>query len=469
MSVLRRTFLVLCCVFLFSGCYEDEVELTINRDGSGTIKQKLVFSERFMVAKEKKGQDTPVPDKEELVKNIGSAIDITSLKQTDLPDGRRVIEVEGTFSRPEQFFLSEYCQKQIKLRIAPAGKGKATIYCDMGQFNNDDRPGPGLTEIYGLTKGLYIKRSIHLPVEIEKTNGYSDKAKNTVSWVTDLRNKQGLSETKAFIEGADGGKGFAVFNTSGLKFTLPLKVTAMPEQAVAVEEEKAQKGSAGFAAKVSWVSLKKKMTTDGTSAPEILDLEFGVEISWNEGYYPIRCERPVLLNLSDDQNNDLVSDKFPSAFQGQIFSYENNNKKKQLTFRAATPSITARKLKNLEGYIEVITDTVKERVVLENIQELAGKDSTGNPILDRLNFRIKSIDAHTLEIEINGGSKTITSLDILKEDGSKVKRRGGWGGGNGYSYSFGEDISKLAKCELEVVVTESKVKVPFSLGEISLP
>ncbi|MHC4639822.1 MAG: hypothetical protein ACYTBV_20360 [Planctomycetota bacterium] len=58
---------------------------------------------------------------------------------------------------------------------------------------------------------------------------------------------------------------------------------------------------------------------------------------------------------------------------------------------------------------------------------------------------------------------------MTKEDGSRVKKRGGMGWGNEYSYDFDEDISKLNKCELEVVVSESTVKVPFSREEILLP
>ena len=466
MSVSQRICLFLFCVCLVSGCYEDEVELTLNSDGSGTIEQKLVLSERFMVAvSENQGsQDGPIPDKEELVKKIGSAIEITSVRQTELPDGGRVIELEGTFSSPEQFFLSEYCQEQIKLRIAPAGKGKAAIHCDMKMSSGG---GPSLTRLYGMAKGLHIKRTVHLPAEIEKTNGHSEKAANTVSWATDLRNKEGLARTKAFIEGPDEGNGFVVFDASRLKLTLPLKVTALPEKAV--EKEKAQKESAGLAAKVVWVSVQKKIATEGTGIAEMSDLEIGIEVSWNQGHCPVRCEKPVLLNLLDDFNKDLVSDKSPRVHQAQIFTREKKNRKKELTLRAETPTKNAGRLKQLEGYIEVVTDIVKKTVVLENIQELLDKESTGNPVLDKLNFRIKSIKGARIKVEIDGGHKRITSFAMLRDDGSKVGRSGGMGFGNEYSYDFREDISNVNKCELEVVVSETTVKVPFSLEEISLP
>jgi hypothetical protein len=450
-------------MFLVSGCYEDFTELTLNSDGSGTIEQKLVLSERFMVAvSENRGsQDGPIPDKEELVKKIGSAIEITSIRQTELPDGGRVIELEGTFSSPEQFFLSEYCQEQIKLRIAPAGKGKAAIHCDMKLSSGG---GPSLTRLYGLAKGLHIKRTVHLPAEIEKTNGHSEKAANTVSWATDLRNKEGLAKTKAFIEGPDEGNGFVVFDASRLKLTLPLKVTALPEKAV--EKEKVQKESAGLAAKVAWISVQRAKKIDGTDIAKQSYTEIGIELTWNESHRPSRYKGPVLLSLSDDLNNDLVVGGRPSALQRKIYDYQ---KKKELKLRAKVPFKEARRLKNLEGYVEVITDVDKEVVVLENVQELIGKETTGNPILDKIGLRIKSIDDRRLGVEFDGSVYRITSLYMVRDDGSKVKKRGHAGSPGYWSFDFDEDISKLTKCELEVVTEESIVKVPFSLEEISLP
>jgi hypothetical protein len=43
------------------------------------------------------------------------------------------------------------------------------------------------------------------------------------------------------------------------------------------------------------------------------------------------------------------------------------------------------------------------------------------------------------------------------------------GMGDQYTYEFKEDIPGPIKCELEVVVEKSKVKVPFSSEVILLP
>jgi len=463
MSLFRKTCLLALFACLLGGCYEDTAEITLNSDGSGTIKQKLVLSERFLVSiSESRGsRSAPAPQKEDLVKEIGSAIEITSITQKDLPDGARVIELEGKFGSAEQFFLSEYCQKQIKLRIAPAGEAKAAIYCEMQE---SDAGGPSLTQLYGLAKGLHIRRTVILPAKIEKSNGEVAKAKNVVSWATDLRNKEGLARTEAFLKGPDEGKGLAVFDASGLTFSLPLKLASAPD--APGEEPKIQKQPGKPAAKVIWISVQRAKKTDGTDIPKQSFTEIGVELTWDPNHRPARYNTPVLLSLSDDRGEDLVTSEEPSVFQGKIYDHQ---KSKEIKLREKAPSRDAGKLKDLEGYVEVITDVVKKSVVLDNVQALAGKDATGNPVLDKLNFKIKSIKDRTLRISIDESTQKITSLFMIKDDGTKVKQRssGGWAGD--WSYGFDEDISKIAKCELEVVVGESIVKVPFSLKEISLP
>jgi hypothetical protein len=463
MAVLRKMLLILFCACLIGGCYEDEAEIILNPDGSGTVKERLVISERLIVATSEgsSNENTPPVNKEKVLEQVGSAIDISSITQTELPDGGRTIEFEGTFSSAEQFFLSEFCRDTLKLRISPAGKGKAAIYCDMEQSGSG---GPNLTQLYGMAKGLHISRTVHLSTEVEKTNGHWDKAKNTVSWAIDLRNKSGLAKTKQFIEGPDKGSGFAVFNASELKFSLPLKVTALPEKAV--EEKKVQKDSSGLVAEVTWVSVQRAKKIDGTDIAKQSYTEIGIELSWNEDHRPIRHNKPVLLSLLDDLNEDLVTSEEPSVFQGKIYEHQ---KKKEFKLKEKAPSKNARKLKNLEGYVEVITDVVKELVVLENIQELVGQESTRNPILDKLNFRIKSIQDRKLGIAIDENAQKITSIYMIKDDGSKVKKRGSGGWAGNWTFDFDEDISKLNKCELEVVVSESMVKIPFCREEIPIP
>jgi len=246
---------------------------------------------------------------------------------------------------------------------------------------------------------------------------------------------------------------------------LPLKAAAPPEEIAKSEKRPSSQKPSGLKAEVSWVAINKKVALDSNSnEPAISDLEFGIEVSWSEDSTPFACHTPVLTNIQDDLGNDLVK----SAYQN-TFKIYGTRTRKDLKIKAKTPGGNAKKIRNLEGYVPVVTNVNKEKVILENMQELAAKETTANPVLDQLHFKIKSIEGPRLNIEIDGGHNTITSLEVFGKDGSKVKSRGGSGWENNYSYDFANDISKLNKCQLEVIVSQTIVKVPFSLEEVVLP
>ncbi len=466
MSVLQKMLTVACCVFLLGGCYEDEAEITLNADGSGTVTGKLLISEKLVVATSEGDNNKKAPPvtEEQLLKKISSAIDIASITMTELSDGGRIIEYKGTFSSAEQFFLSKFCRDTLNLRLAPASEGKAAIYCETWQSSSASG-GPSITQLYGLIKGLYVKRTVHLPAAIETTNGQRGKDKNTVSWVTDLRNKEGLARTKAFVEGKDKGVGSAVFDASVLGFSLPLKTATSSEETLESGKNPLSQGPTGLKAEVSWVEINKRIALDGDSnEPVISDLEFGIKVNWTKDNTPFACHTPVLTNIQDDLGNNLVRSTYES-----VHKINGPSAEKILKTKAKAPSGNAKKIRNLEGYVSVVAKVNKKKVILENMQELVGKETTANPILDKLHFKIKSIQGPRLNIEIDAGYNTITSIEVFENDGSRVKKRGGGGWGNNYSYDFDNDISKLNKCELEVIVSQTIVKIPFSLKEVVLP
>ena len=106
---------------------------------------------------------------------------------------------------------------------------------------------------------------------------------------------------------------------------------------------------------------------------------------------------------------------------------------------------------------------------LTGIRELIGKESTGNEVLDKLNFRIKALAGNSLKTTITGGKDMIVSLDMLRDDGSKISRSGSMSTGNNVTYDFADNIAEADRFRIEVVVSQKKVKVPFSFDEISLP
>lgn len=466
MIKLRILIFALACGFLLGGCYEEKSEITLNKDGSGKFKCRLVISERLIVAtsEEDGGKQIPGVSKDKVLKSLGSAIEIGSIKQIEQPDGGRIIEFDGTFSNAEQFFLSDFCRDTLKLRLSKTTDGQAVIYCQLSDIS-EKSSGPSTTQLYGLAKGKYVKRTIHLPANIEKTNGTLSSDKRTVSWSFDLRNKEGLARTKTFERSEDEGVGNAFFDASALEFALPLKTQKVSEE-TSIESQGHDNSETieGLNAKISWVSIEQKIKlNNGSSKPETSGVELGIELSWLDGKSPYACKTPILTSITDDLNNDLVKKDF--EFTHPIF---DSDSKKELKVKTQNPGKNAQKIIGIEGYVRVIKSIKTEKVVLKNIYDLVGKDNTGNPVLDKLNFKVKNITGSSLTVVIEGGYNTIESLKMYGENGEPINGRGGSGWEINYTYDFASNIPQINKCEIEVIVSRDIIKVPFSLDEIEL-
>ena len=70
MSTLQKSLPILLCLCLVAGCYEDIAEVTLNPDGSGTVKQKLVVSERLLVSEGGSNDNAPPATKEKVLEEI---------------------------------------------------------------------------------------------------------------------------------------------------------------------------------------------------------------------------------------------------------------------------------------------------------------------------------------------------------------------------------------------------------------
>ena len=459
MKDLLKSILLLVFVFALSGCYEDRAEITLNADGSGSVKQKLVFSERMMVGM-KDGNDGGgmLPnEKDKLVKKIGETLKLTSITSIDLDDGGRIIEFEGTFNTPEQFFFSDYCQEHLNIRLAASSDGKAVLYCQMNSRNSGS--GPSTQQLYALAKGRYVKRVVNLPGVISKSNGKIKSKGNTVTWEVDLRNREGLGKAKEFLEGEDKGKGIAIFDASKLKFSLPLKMT----EEVTEVETAAGDGKGKLKCEVVWVSTESKYNVKNNKA-EISKLEIGVELTW-EDMQPVAYSNYKLISVTDEAGNDLVNE---NQWASRRIIHESK-KNQEITLKIQVPGKDAKAIRGIQGQVDVIAGIVTEKVILEDFRGLTGKESTGNAVLDKVNFKIKIIEDHRIKIYLDGGHKLTKSLEMLRADGSKLERSGGMGMGDNYTYEFKENLNEAVRLEIEVITSEETVTVPFTLERFVLP
>jgi len=461
-KVYIRILLAIVLIIGLAGCWKDKLELFLNADGSGSVKQEVVWSERFVIAaSEEKVPTKTLPLTEQaLRKKIGSALDLTSIKFTDLPDGSRKVRLEGTFQSAEQFFLSDYCREICKLRLLTAGSGEVTIVCDL-KSNSQGESIKKVSGLYGFAKGLYIKRTIHLPVEVRRTDGMLVlEDKKCVSWEFDLRNRDGLKRAQEFVEGKSKGKGTAVIPASGLSFSVPLITQeTTPGTADSPSESDLQIA-------VSSLTWNKVSVLEEDDMIRRSELKIGLSLKWPENKPPLGYYEPVISHMTDDQGNDLVITRNVARWRRKIHSHRT---KQQLQAKAKSPALDATSLINLAGYVRIVTGIKTEKVILDDIHQLVGKESTGNKILDGLQFRLKSIKGNSFEVSIDGGHNTISTIEMIKTDGTRLKTSGRGGWEDNYSYETKEPLSDVGRCELEVIVAETTVDLPFRAIKLDLP
>ena len=200
-AICRRSFAclwVLVLALVLAGCYEDEAEVTINADGSGSFVQTILISEQMVVAMmsedESMGVSSDAPfdvSREELEAKLGDAGKITAFETEDLDDGSMRIAVQGTFQEAAVMFGSEYALDSLQLGGEATEDGQAEVIW-LAQ-DESSQNGPSLDQLYGMAKGLKIVRAVNLPsapvADLGEVEG------NRIEWAMDLYDREALEST----------------------------------------------------------------------------------------------------------------------------------------------------------------------------------------------------------------------------------------------------------------------------------
>ncbi len=465
--------LLLCAVVIsgsifLSGCYEDFFELTLNANGSGSFNYKVTFSEQMMVSLEEASPPGSFPacTKDKLLANFGSAVSIISATEQDTKDGGRVIEVKGSFQKPEDLFFSKFCEEQIKLKLSPANPGQAR-FSILDMFRKDITM--TTRQMYGAAKGLFIQRVIHLPGDIIETNGEKQDGR-TVRWEIDLRNRKAMEKTSGTFKTIGTNNAFALFDSSSLKFKLPLTpeiLEPMKSDNVAQPKSSDPNCPGHYRVRIDSVSWNKKIDfveLKTSSSPSPVDIDF--VLNWDKGYTPKAYKNPTLVQAFDEQNRECTPEKTFSSRQ-KISEYQSDSR---FRCRIKMQSDSARKITSLQGYVDVVYDTGKRTVSLGNPESFVGKEKTGVPELDSRGVQIADLDKRKVKIKINDPEKTLDAVYVIDADGDKINTRSSsFTFMKSSTYEFESDISRAKELVFEFIANDKTVRVPFSTQDIPLP
>ncbi|MEM1447168.1 MAG: hypothetical protein AAGF84_14000 [Planctomycetota bacterium] len=464
---------VLSCLTL-AGCYEDEAEVTVNADGSGTFTQTIRISEQMVVAMtaEDNGSgfsgEAPFDvTREELEAKLGAAGTITAFDLEDLDDGGKRVTVRGSFDDVNAFFQSDYADDSLKLGLEAAADGQAQLTWVAQDDQNTN--GPSLDQMYGMAKGLKIVRRVSLPSAPVADQG--EVVGNRVEWAMDLTNRDTLAATKAMVAQADDGVLTAQFDPGEIVIEAVAQMGPVGMAQPDAVADAAPVDASGMEVKINTVGWTRYAVLSEDAYPQDNVLSLELELTWPEDSRPLAVYGGELQSLTDDRGTDLVipaDDNFNSR-RSDIWEHADSE---SFRIEAVGPDRAAQALVNLVGHVRVVTRVNVETISLDNPSVLAGKDSVRNDTLDALGFKIKEIDEASVGVTFNEGveaTDVIQSLSATLPDGTPVESNG-WGGwANNMNYNFPEDISAMTNLTIEILTGETVVVVPFAVDRVELP
>lgn len=193
MKIVKKLFLLVLVAFFFSGCIEVQTTVNVNKDGSGTIQEKVLFSKEmvqmlssFNVSDSSSAKDTsksPFYDVDKLkseAKGMGEGVEFISSKE--IKEGDR----EG--------YMATYGFKDLnKIKVSENPENKASI----GNSNKDQgKKNKYLTFKY--ISGSPAEILISMPKEKMKNSKPKTETKKDTSNMNNPFAKQFLSMMKDF-------------------------------------------------------------------------------------------------------------------------------------------------------------------------------------------------------------------------------------------------------------------------------
>ncbi len=464
--------IVLALCLTLAGCYEDQAQVTINADGSGSFTQTLQMSEQLVVAvmSEDGGdgfsRDAPFEmTQADLQAKLGAAGTITAFEVQGRDDGGKTITVAGTFDEVAAFMQSEYASDTLKLSLDSEADGQALV---RWLVQEDAGNGPSLDQLYGLAKGMRVVRQVNLPTAPMSDQGVVEA--NRIEWTMDLTDRQGLEATKAMIAASDGGVLVATFDPGSLELQTAAPADDVVEGQASVIAD-APIDTTGMSVKLNSLAWTRYAAVSEDAFVQEPSLSFDLELTWPEGSRPLAVYPGELISITDERGNSLRPERDDDWGQRRSDIWEHSDTE---TFRleALGPDRDAQAIQGLVGQLRVVTQVIVDTVSLDQPATLVGQPKTANQTLDAMGFKIKTINGSDLELSFNEGieaTAVIHSLTATLADSTPIESNG-WGGwANNMTYNFPHDISGMTNLTLEILTGESVVAVPFSFNQIELP
>jgi len=449
-----------------SGCIEQELEITVNEDGSGTMEGTITFSDRMIVLIHE--MDGMMEGLSGMMSSVMSsamgggpsgtaaepmtAEDFTELMQSEMllqlavPEGIELQEAEatpregglhyeiaGTFDDLSVFAPKDDTESAsastegegegaqvsgdfLGLQILEDDRGKGLVRLVLlGEEKKEGAPGAmnfdGMMSgmMYFMLKGFKKDITIHLPVAATSETAEISNDGKTLRWAVDLTSVAKYYESKKLL--TTDGASTAAFPLDDLEWQLH-----KAELILSGSDEDIPSGSE----EDTFPGLETTQSDGPATAKAEIDEVVLTHVVSLDGEKPIEIEPPKfgvklfapektpIVKVGEPELLSALDDKGNDLTDLGNFFYGGGNTTESVIVYCAAPSLEATEIRNIEGRLPVVLATGAERFVIP-MEDFAARVEQGT-------LGIEALDAAGLRVEVGNFNGPSFDFKVEKDD-----------------------------------------------------
>ncbi len=471
---------LLAAFLLLAGCVEGESELTINADGSGSLRYRLDMIPQAVEVLEEMSSapgfvsDFPWPLTPEAVRAAIQKAGLVAqeVESEGLPDGGLRLDLTLSFDH-----IGEFVQagpfRQTTFQLSPIADGDV-VYTGAVDFApqtgggigallfEEQRGRVGFAMARFLYRGMRFSDTVTLPGPILETNG-ERIGPRTVRWQFDL-------DALTFEEAQEGQR--AVIPGDSLEFGLPVgrRVEAEGEEArgrVQFQEVQIPEAEGGGAYKLGVNSTEVEMKLVPSSGEREGRVKVRIGVVPPEGIDLAECRdaelEPVLTG-----DGQLLRPRVAPWLSSHVFRDETSY---EVTLNLEGLRRQPETLVALKGELIFVESTGTKDVRIGPLEDWVGK-RLEHPDLEGLQIYLDRITESSVDVRMTKSTeRLIRNVSFLDASGRLIHHSGasGSGGRTYWEYEYRVQADPGGTMVLKVHRRPELRRIPIHLSDIPLP
>ncbi len=401
---------------LIVGRVEEELTLTLNRDGSGTLNVRIKVDDRIMVhleakaaapAEEMKGPritrwDAPLllqPEEATLRKMLSPDFEITHFES--LIDGEvREVNFSCTWVNPDVFDQPVFA-KLVRLTPKVTREGKGNIRVDLfdGRIPGQGRSDPSfftIPDAYVAAKGFRRLLTLNMPGMVQSASGRLSKESRQVTWDIDLRDRTKLPEVQKLVDALSPYNVEAIFDPADFEESAiqawsiaptTLETSTTGDQSSPSDAEVCPCKLFAESIRMGRASGRTYKRDDINIIISELAVHYGTWCGMLDNFKaldPLKTSNIEILEVLD-RHGEEISSMFFDPREGHVNGLIATLQLKEGDEFPEIAKIRSRVIFTMHGEIIPLSLTAGQ------LRAMAGKEETGIPLLDENKVLVESI------------------------------------------------------------------------------